>query len=369
MMMERIYLDHNATTTMLPTACDAFYNACHLLGNPSSIHFEGRKVKSLVEKTRHQLADYLHITRDMVFFTANASEANNLLLHQFSADTIISGCDGHESLLAVAHHHHHHILPITSDGFYDLTILENIIQHHDITLLAITIAHNETGVIQPITHIYDIAKKYNIWLHIDAVQAFGKIATADYFPYCDSMTISAHKCGGAKGVGALILRQKKTLKPLILGGGQESGARAGTENIAAIHAFLPVINMLDMMIENYASHKEWHDMLRQHYQHDDSIQFAINHDRHLPNTTLLMMPPCKSVNVIMALDIVGFAVSAGSACSSGKHQQSQILNLMGYHDEIAQSSLRISTGINNTQHDIEKLIHTLPNIIKQQQLL
>lgn len=364
MTATRIYLDHNATTPMRTKAKDAFIDACDIIGNPSAIHHEGRNAQSLVEQTRQKLADYAHIKRDHVIFTGNASEANNLLLHQFLSTKTIKACDNHPSLLEGTDNHA--VLNITHDGFYDLNHLEKLLKTQQYNLLALTIAHNESGVIQNMPEIYAMTKKYDIWLHGDAVQAFGKINIAEFFSFCDSMTISAHKCGGAKGVGALLLRNKNALIPIIHGGGQEGGARAGTENIAAIHAFGAVIDDIERMIADYHPHRAWHrDMITEIQQQQPNIINAVPHDQHLPNTSLIMCKNIASVNLIMALDIAGFAVSAGSACSSGKLKLSVICGLMGYGNEYAASSLRISSGWNNSADDLLIFAQTLTRTYQQ----
>lgn len=327
--MSRIYLDHNATTPLRAEARDAMIAAMDVLGNPSSVHHEGREAKKILERARADFSDAIGASGADIVFTSGATEAA-------SAALLGRGCKSspieHPSVLA-----HCEVSLILEDGKIND-------QGDDI---ARQLANSETGVLQK--------KARPVWFE-DAVQAIGKIPYAFSWRRAKTGAISAHKFGGPKGIGALLLDPTLDLKPLILGGGQEGARRAGTENILGAVGMAAAAKAAQIDIEN----GEWErvgalrDMLEDMLCNEcPDIEIVGKGMDRLPNTSLFILKGWKGETQVMLMDLAGFAVSAGSACSSGKTRSSAVLRAMGYDDLSAASSLRVSLGLQNTREEIE----------------
>ncbi|NMD07283.1 MAG: cysteine desulfurase, partial [Phyllobacteriaceae bacterium] len=238
------------------------------------------------------------------------------------------------------------LIPVTSQGVVDLEALANLLEGPK-ALVSVMLANNETGVVQPISAVVDLARKHGALVHVDAVQGFGKLPVNFGLLGCDLMTVAAHKVGGPVGIGALVIRDGLVVDPLIVGGGQELRRRAGTENLAAITGFAAVAE--ERPIDTKALQKQLESALKDTMIIGDAV------DR-LPNTTCFAMPGFKAETLLMNFDLSGVAVSSGSACSSGKVGRSHVLEAMGLAPEISSAAIRVSLGWNTTAADVQHFI-------------
>jgi cysteine desulfurase len=345
----RVYLDHNATSPLKESARRAMLAALELHGNASSIHAEGRAAHSLVEGAREVIARALGAMAPMVVFTSSGSEANNLALKGTPVERLIISAVEHPSVLEAARGAGKaaDLLPVDGEGVLDLESLERLLATGPKALVSIMLANNETGVIQPIRAAASIAHAHGALLHTDAVQALGKIPVNFGLLGVDLMTVSAHKLGGPVGAGALIVRDGLALEPLIHGGTQELRRRAGTENLAAIAGFAAAVEEKGLEIRGLRDHLE--------SGLESAVIFGAKAER-LPNTSCFAMPGLSAESALMALDLAGFAVSSGSACSSGKVAKSHVLAAMGVHPDLAKAAIRVSLGWTTTAEHIEQFI-------------
>ncbi len=352
----RIYLDHNATSPLRETARQAMLTALELHGNASSIHAEGRQAHALLDDAREVIGRALGAIAPMVVFTSGGSEANNLALKGAPAKRLIVSAIEHPSVLEAARvsGRQVEILPVDSRGIVDLFVLDHLLATGPRALVSIMLANNETGVIEPLRDVVSVAHKHGALVHCDAVQALGKIAVNFGLLGVDTLSVSAHKLGGPQGAGALLIRDRLALEPLIHGGGQELRRRAGTENIAAISGFAAAIQEKTLEIKNLRDHLE--------SGLEGAVIFGAEAER-LPNTSCFAMPGLAAETALMALDLAGFAVSSGSACSSGKVAKSHVLAAMGVTPDLAGSAIRVSFGWTTTAQDIEQFISAWAKLI------
>jgi cysteine desulfurase len=333
--MARLYLDANATELMRPEAIAAMAEAMALPGNPSSVHAEGRAARRILEEAREAIAVRLGGRgRDLVF-TSGGTEANALAIRGLAAGRrVLVGATEHPAVLAAAGSEAE-VIPVLADGTLDLAALEAALMAGGPALVAMMAANNETGVLHPVGAIAALCRAHGALLHLDAVQMPGRLPFA--LGPADSMALSAHKLGGPKGVGALLLRPGLDPAPLLTGGGQESGRRGGTEALPAIAGFAGAVT---------CPQPEGLAALR------DAIEAGVkalapeaiipgSTAPRLPNTTNLILPGVAAETQVIALDLAGVAVSAGAACSSGKVRQSHVLAAMGYGAEAA-CAIRVS---------------------------
>jgi cysteine desulfurase len=373
-MSERTYFDWNATAPLREQARAAMVSSLGLTGNASSVHAEGRAARRLVEQAREQVAGLTGAEAKNITFTSGATEANMLALtpaieiggRKEPRDRLFVSAIEHPSVRSGGRFSAERIeeLPVTGEGVVDLSQLEHRIAKTERPLVSVMLANNETGVIQPISQIAEIVHAANGVLHVDAVQGPGRIDCRIGALGADLMSLSAHKLGGPQGAGALIWRGNLHIAdPLIKGGGQERGQRAGTENMAAIAGFgaaaAAAANQAD------AGHMAG---LR------DSLEAGIKAATpqavifgesalRLPNTTLFAVPGMKAETAIIAFDLNGIALSSGSACSSGKVQASTVLAAMGVEPALAQGAVRASLGWATTERDIENLLNALTKVV------
>jgi cysteine desulfurase len=370
-MENRIYLDWNATTPLRREAQQAMAAAWDLGGNPSSVHAEGRRARGLVEEARAQVAMAVGAEPRNVIFTSGGTEANALALTpsvlsrsgQIVERLVVSAVE-HASVLAGGQFMADRItiLPVHRTGRVDLDALRTMLADGPPALVSVMLANNETGAIQPIVEVADLVHAAGGLLHVDAVQAFGKIHIDIKELGADFLSISAHKIGGPTGIGALTVAEGLTAPPaLIRGGGQEQGRRAGTENVPAIAGFgaavkAAIASRKGDMARVEALRNRLEQGLRQTQGNvGGSVIFACEVPR-LPNTTLFGVPGLKAETAIIGLDLDGIAVSSGSACSSGKVQPSHVLEAMGYGPELAKSAIRFSLGWETTEADIDRAL-------------
>jgi cysteine desulfurase len=367
-MVDRVYLDWNATAPLREEARRAFADALGTVGNPSSVHAEGRAARRLVEHARAQVAELVGAEPANVIFTSGGTEANAFALtpaietaaEKRPRDRLLISAIEHPSVRAGGRFPAEAIaeLPVEPDGRLRLPALAEAVAKAGRPLVSVMLANNETGVIQPMPEAAAIVHAAGGLLHVDAVQAAGRIACDMATLGADLMTLSAHKIGGPKGVGALV-RSREDIHfpdPLIRGGGQERSVRAGTENMTGIVAFGAAAAAARAGFAEEAAR-----MMRLRNQLEEGLRavepetviFAVDAPR-LPNTTLYAVAGIKAETAIIALDLEGLAVSSGAACSSGKIQPSHVLAAMGYAPLVTQAAVRVSVGWSTTEAEVER---------------
>ena len=369
-MTDRIYLDWNATAPLRPQARAAALAALDSSGNPSSVHAEGRAARRLIEEAREKVAALVAAEPRNVVFTSGGTEANMLALTPASGpdgkapDRLLISALEHPSVLAGGRFAAAAVqrVPATGDGRIDLAALADALAALEgrRALVSLMLANNETGVVQPVSEAARLTHEAGGVLHVDAVQAAGRIPCDINAIGADLLTLSGHKIGASKGVGAVVRRDAAVPfpAPLIRGGGQERGARAGTENVAGIAAFgaAAAAALVDLGAEAG-------DMgaLRDRFEaglrsaSPDIVVFGAGAER-LPNTTLFALNGMKAETAVIAFDLEGVAVSSGAACSSGKVQPSHVLAAMGVPRELARAAVRVSLGPTTTQSEIDRTI-------------
>ena len=382
MTADRAYFDWNATAPLRPAARAAMLAALDAPGNASSVHGEGRGARRLIEESRRQVAALAGAEAKQVTFVGGATEANALALtpaieadgNKAPRDRLFVSAVEHPSVLAGGRFapEQVEILPVDRDGRVDPATLAAALAKAERPLVSVMLANNETGVIQPIAEIAGIVHAANGLLHIDAVQAAGRIPLDMSALGADLMSLSSHKLGGPQGAGALIVRGRLSVAPLIRGGGQERGIRAGTENVAAIAGFGAAAEAARASLATDAARMA---ALRDRLEAGlraatpDAVIFAAGVNR-LPNTTLVAVPGIKAETALIAFDLNGIAVSSGSACSSGKVAASHVVAAMGMEPALARGAIRISLGPVTTETQVESLLiawkRVVPSLLKNQ---
>ena len=359
----RFYLDYNASVPMDNRVKSYVREIMDMHGNPSSVHTKGRKLKNILELSRQRIAVLINCSQKNVIFTSGATEANNLALNGYKK-RIVSSIE-HES---IKKQKNTMLIDVNKEGYIDLVMLENVlksINNKKEIIVSVMFANNETGIIQPIEKIIKITKKYKVPFHTDAVQAVGRISINFLKLGIDMMTISSHKIGGPAGAGALIVDSKKhILKPLLFGGDQEDSLRSGTEPILAIAGFGQAAELLE--VQQIEKLKDLRMIFEKKLKKSNlGIQIIGENSNRLPNTFMMYTPGIKAEDLLIALDIEGFDVSTGSACSSGKAEPSEVLKRMGYSKLIASGVIRISLGLYNDISEADKLVCALKKILKR----
>ena len=362
-MVEMTYLDHNATTPTRPEVITAVGEVMALTGaNPSSVHGYGRDARKRIEEARMVVAALVNASPDEVIFTGGGSEADNLAIMGSGRKRVMSTETEHSAVLktALLRTGNSHLLPVDDQGVVDLGALaDRLAEDEDPALVCVMAANNETGVLQPVREVADIAHAHGALVLCDAVQAAGKIEVD--FPAwdVDYMALSAHKIGGPQGVGVLVRRDGAPLRSLLTGGGQEHGLRAGTENVAGIVGFGVAAQIArDTWSEMGARLAVYRDELERRVLEvsPGSEIFSAGAPR-LPNTSNFSLPGVRSDTQVMNLDLDGVAVSAGSACSAGKVEPSHVLDSMNVDSEVATTALRVSFGWNSKAGDVDAFIN------------
>ena len=331
-----IYLDHAATSPLRPEAREAFLRASEMGGNASSVHSIGRKAKLTLEEARNDVLTAVGaIGIGGLVFTSGGTEANALALHQASGfDYTVMSAGEHDSLYGAVKDAV--IAPLTANGDVDLKGLEGLLTRDGRPFVCVMLANNETGVINPIAEVAALVHACGGWLHVDAVQALGKM-TIDFDALgADSLSLSAHKVGGPQGVGALIYNRDRTITALITGSGQELGMRAGTENIPGISAFAAAVRTAHAVdLTAQATVEKQLKAL--------GVWIMGEGAPRVPGILCIAQPHWVSSLQLIHMDMAGICVSSGSACSSGKVKASRVVTAMGRPD-LADKVLRISSG-------------------------
>lgn len=353
-MTRPVYLDYNATAPLKPAVIDAMATALTECGNASSVHRFGRLARRAVEAAREDVASLVNALPRQVVFTSGGTEANNLAIVAAGGRRLIVSAIEHDSVLKAAPTAE--ILPVDGRGEVDLTALQVMLESDKRpALVAVMLANNETGATQPAALVSHLAHSHGALVHCDAVQAAGKMAIDFARLGADTMALSAHKLGGPQGVGALVVADTVNVKPLLVGGGQERGWRAGTENVAGIRGFGVAARLATEDFSTIQAFAGLRDEMEVRLERAGAVVFAPGAGR-LPNTSCIAMPGVSAETQVMALDLAGVAVSAGSACSSGKIRPSHVLRAMGVAPELAASAIRISLGWRTEREDIEHLV-------------
>lgn len=338
-----IFADYNATTPLFAAAGDAMRAAESLPLNPSSIHRMGRRAQALLEQARREIAENLDANGYELIFTSGGTEANNMAIAGVDAAQVLVSSIEHSSVLKPAESRGAQLIPVTQQGAIDLAALEQLLkQANGKCLVSVMLANNETGIIQPLAEVTRLVYQHGGFVHCDASQAVGKIAFSVSDLNCDLVTLSAHKFGGPKGVGALLIKKGMVVKPLIIGGGQQKRYRSGTENVAGIIGMgkaAAAAKPMDKQVEILR------DALEAEILAVCPNAAVIGKDsQRLPNTSAIAMPNMMAETQVINFDLEGIMVSAGSACSSGKIEPSHVLQAMHISKEIAQKTVRFSFG-------------------------
>lgn len=348
------YLDHNATSPVRPEAWRAVADAMERAGNASSVHRFGRVARRLIEDARETVAGLVGAAPGDVIFTSGGTEANNLAVRGAGRARVLVSAIEHVSILdavpdAVR-------IPVDGNGVVDLGALDRLLAEDGRpALVCVMLANNETGVIQPVAEVAAIARKHGARVHCDAVQAVGRIAVDLRSLDADSLSLSAHKIGGPMGVGAVVLACRVPLQGRQKGGGQESGRRAGTENLPGIAGFAAAVAATDISVQ--AGLVGLRDRVEAEAQRIcPGVKIYGHGATRLVNTTCLSMPGVPAETQVMALDLAGVAVSAGSACSSGKAKASHVLAAMGIDKAEADTAIRVSFGWNSKPADVDRFL-------------
>lgn len=345
-----IYLDYNATAPLRPEARAAMLAALDEVGNPSSIHAYGRAARFRVEEARETVAAACGFGRDNVIFTSGGTEANHLALHGVQAASRLVSAIEHDSVLKNAPEAVR--LPVTPEGMLDLVQTEALIgAAPKPALVSVMWVNNETGVIQPVAALLQICQRHGAFLHVDAVQALGRIPL-DVRP--DLLTLSAHKLGGPQGVGALLVSNSVPLAPQTKGGGQERGHRAGTENVAGIAGFGAAVAASLHDLPLFEERRVWQAEFEQELLQVKGARIIGADAPRVANTTLVVCPGRTAQMLLIKLDLAGIAASSGSACSSGKLTQSHVLAAMGVQGPEAASAIRFSFGYDTQRNMLKK---------------
>jgi cysteine desulfurase len=372
-MAARAYLDFNATAPLRPEARAAIMAAMDLVGNPSSVHAEGRLARRLMEDARQHVAALLGASPRHVIFTSGGTEANIFALSPWievagdhhPRDRLLVSAIEHPSVRCGGSFPPDQVeeLNVSVRGVVDLEVLEHrlsvVVRAGQRPLVSIMVANNESGVIQPIAAAARVVHAMGGLLHVDAVQAAGRIACSIAELDADLLTVSAHKLGGPKGVGALVRREGVVPRPIVRGGGQERGLRAGTENVAAIAGFGAAAAVVQTrLVQEAVCMRTLRDRLEAGLRaiSSDTIIFGGDTER-LPNTVLFAVPTVKAETAVIALDLEGIAVSSGAACSSGKVQPSHVLAAMGVDPALARGAIRVSLGAQTTEIEVDCFLH------------
>ncbi|MDA3811562.1 MAG: cysteine desulfurase family protein [Spirochaetaceae bacterium] len=375
--MKNCYFDYNSTT---PVNLEVQGIILDLIqnnyGNPSNIHSEGRDARERLEISRQEVAELIGADKNEIYFTSSGSEANNLALkglrplYESGKNHIITSITEHSSIYETAKHLNKRgieltLLSVDSDGKIDLNQLKQSIKKNT-ALISIMTANNETGVLQNMDAIANIAGEKGIILHSDAVQAMGKIPVNVNNPQFDMLTLSSHKIYGPKGVGALYIRKGLSIESQIHGGGQEKKIRSGTENIPLIGGFGEACRIIGVNFDKDVKHmSQMKNMLyRGIAENIKCLKLNGSLDVTLPNTLNISFPGFESETLILDLDSAGFSVSAGAACSEMKSGSSRILKAMKLKPAELFSSLRFSIGRETKEKDVLRLVETLTKIVR-----
>jgi cysteine desulfurase len=375
---QRTYLDHNATSPLRPEVAEVVLRALQMPGNASSIHMEGRAARAEIETARVSVARLAGAKAKNTVFTSGGTEAANLVLTssfrrlgQQGPTWLLVGAAEHPCVLNGHRFPADRVvkIPVDGNGIVDLSWLKTCLQElgEERALVSVQLANNETGVIQPVTEIAALVHESGGLVHTDAVQAAGRVPVDIVALGVDALTLSAHKLGGPKGVGALVLAsdQYEIAEKLIRGGGQEKSYRAGTENVPGIAGFGAAAELAQAALAEEAERLETlRNEAETHVRRlaPDALVVGAGAER-LPNTLAFAIPGLKAEMALIAFDLAGIALSSGSACSSGKVKRSHVLDAMGVEPALAEGVLRVSLGWTTTKEDVIRFAEACERVV------
>ena len=376
--MEKIYFDHNATTSVddevLEVMMPYFQNK---FGNPSSGHSFGIAGRQAINQARKQVADSIGVQPSQVVFTSGGSEANNLFIqgaagHLKTSQIIVSAIE-HPCILRPAKELAQNTnekrglrqFMVDKSGRVIMSDVDKALSEYPPDIVSVMLANNETGVIQDVATIAEKSRKLDALVHTDAIQAFGKIPVSFSSLNVHAMTLSSHKIYGPKGAAALIMDKELILRPQIFGGGQENGLRSGTENVPAIVGFGKACELSNIRMEKTTTHVT---KLRAHLEKRlvemNAIIFGM-HTARLPNTCYFALADIEGETLVTRLERAGFAIASGAACSSATPGKSHVLDAMGVDPILARCAVRISLGSSNTLEQVNEFLKALTIIVKE----
>ena len=376
--MSHVYFDHNATTQIDGRVLDAMLPWMRTQsGNPSSRHQFGRAAREAVAQAREQVARACGAQASQVVFTASGTEANNLAIKgladylphgQILSSAVEHPCVTRSAMAMRALGHASNSIPVGSDGKVDRAEMKAQLSQAT-SLVSVMLANNETGVLQDVAELAELARAHGSLMHTDAVQALGKIAINFNDLNVHAMTVSSHKLHGPQGAAALILDKRLDIQPLLHGGGQERGLRSGTENVAAIVGFGLACELASQQLADYQGHTlSLRTQLETGLAAMNATIFGAQSIR-LSNTSFFAMDGIEGETLVVALDRKGFAVASGSACSSDSTEPSAVLLAMGVQEDLARGALRVSLGQQNTAQQVSDFLQLLQQeIVRLKQL-
>ncbi len=366
--MSQVFFDHNSTTALKTEVLEAMLP--HMVeqhGNATSRHSYGRTARAAVEHAREQVANAVGAYANQIVFTASGTEANNFAVHgicsnltprQILTSAVEHPCVSRPALAMQTHGWQARSIKVDANCNIDMQHLQSLLQAPT-SLVSVMFANNETGVIQDIAAISQLARQHNAYVHTDAVQALGKIAVDFFALNVHAMTVSSHKIGGPLGAGALVLDKRVDIQPLLYGGGQEKGLRSGTENVPAIVGFGAACELAIKNLSTFAHHTQHlRDALEAGLRKMNATLFG-SESKRIPNTSFFAFPNIEGETLVMALDRKGFAVASGSACSSDSTEPSHVLLAMGVDEDLARGAIRVSFGPNNTIEQVQQFLVVL----------
>ncbi len=375
MTHQHIYLDNNGTTLVDPRVLEVMLPYfSNQYGNATSRHLYGRAARQALDQAREQVAEATGAHPSQVVFTAGGTESNNFAINGITSNHDVS----HQIAVSAIEHpsvtrpafalrlQNYRVAIVAADHFGKIDPLGlEVTLEKPTSLVSVMLANNETGVIQEIAMLAEIAKSKGALFHTDAVQALGKIPLSFETLGVDAMTVSSHKVNGPQGAGALILNKRVDIRPLLHGGGQEKGLRSGTENVAAIVGFGAACALLKNELETRAeTTKKLRDTLELELKAMGANVFG-NKSNRLTNTSFFAFNEIEGETLVMALDRKGFAVASGSACSSDSTEPSHVLMAMGVSPDIARGAVRVSFGASNTHQQLNDLVTTLKTEVQR----
>lgn len=371
--MQRIYFDNNATSPLLPEVLEAMRPVLEGgFGNASSIHREGQRARAAVEQAREQVARLLNARASEIVFTGGGTESDNTALHGIlrPGDHLITSAIEHHAILNGAEFEKKlgceaTFLPVDGQGLVNPCDLRKALRPNT-KLISVMMANNETGVLEPVGELARIAQEAGICFHTDAVQASGRVPVDVEALGCNLLSLSGHKLHAPQGVGVLYVRRGTMIRPLLVGGRQERGRRAGTENLAAIVGLGKAAELARLWLEEGGASR----MAALRDRLEQGIAAAVPQTRinssaapRVPNTSNIVFECTEGEALVIAMDLKGVALSTGSACSSGSIDPSHVLLAMGLDDTRARASVRFSLGRQNTAEEVEQVLALLPEAV------
>ncbi|MBO7216036.1 MAG: cysteine desulfurase NifS [Clostridia bacterium] len=374
--MKRIYMDNAATTEISSAAINAMTEAWKTYGNPSSLHGAGREAFFMLDKAREDVANALGADKKEIYFTSGGSESDNWAIIGAAKAMALKG---KKEIISTAIEHHAvlhtlnalekegftvKLLPVSAEGYVTPKQVEEAITENT-ALVTVMMANNEIGTIQPIAEIGEICRSKGVLFHTDAVQAVGHIPVDVKALNVDMLSLSGHKFHGPKGVGALYVRKGVRLPNLINGGAQESGRRAGTENLAGICGMAAALKeAVENMEANNAKIIPLRDKLINGLTAVERTRLNGGRENRVPNNVSVCFEGIEGESLLLWLDAKGICASSGSACTSGSLDPSHVLLAIGLIHEIAHGSLRLSLSEHTTEEEVDYVLETVPGIVK-----